>query len=158
MRRSGHIRARSAASLLAIGMALGVGVGGCGDVGAERRDGASSRVLVEGRAADVSGLAGARRAAWAFARSYAVGLRRPGAPVRAASTTLRRTLAAQRARVAGARGGISALVVAILLVPRGRSLLKATMILRPRGGQSFPIAFVLRRMGGRWLVTELVGN
>jgi hypothetical protein len=134
-------------------------VGGCNSVGAEQRS--ASRPLLGGDAVSVSvpELGAARRAAWAFARSYAASLRHAGeVPVRAASVALAGELRAQQARVADPLPGPVARVTAVLLVPRSNSRADATMVLRRPGEPGFLIEFVLRRVEGRWLATQLFGN
>ena len=101
----------------------------------------------------------ARRAAAAFAHSYAASIHHPrGAVVRAAAPALTRQLRAMAMRIPAGTLGDRPRVLSLALDPRSASQVMATMVLREGSGAPFPIVFWLQSTQGRWLVARLLGD
>jgi hypothetical protein len=135
---------------------------GCGSGPAGRTAAAGDSSLVSGARGAVLAPAEqerARRAAAAFADSYAASIHDPrGAVVHAATHALTRQLRAMAGRVPAGTLGSRPRVVSLAFDPRSASRVMATMVLREGSGAPFPIVFWLHSTQGRWLVTRLLGN
>jgi hypothetical protein len=156
-----HLRGRDrhlVVGVLVLCFLTAAAASGCGgSLGADPQAGAP---LIDGSADPPLGTAQisrARRAALAFARSYAASVG-GGAGLRDATPALAAELAANRARLPDAGRLARLRLRTLVLSPRSARSVEATASFAAGREAPFPIVFDLRRSGGGWLAVGLPGN